>query len=85
VTTLGDWAIELGDLLILHCVNGRLNRLVSSARSEYLETPGLRVTLAGGPTRGIDAGVSALVLTRLMQCGFLWRMAQGAYVRRSSR
>jgi hypothetical protein len=60
--------------------------LVSRARSEYLEMPGLSLTASQAARLwGTGGGVSELVLTRLMQSGFLWRTPEGAYMRRSAR
>lgn len=60
--------------------------LVSRARSEYVEMPGLRLTLwQAARLWGLDTGMSERVLATLVDCGFLWRNRDGAYMRRSTR
>ena len=56
--------------------------LVYRIRGEFLEMPGLRLTLAQA-TRlwHIDAATCATVLRRLVADRFLMRTTQGAYVR----
>ena len=59
--------------------------LLLRVQSEFLEMPGLRL-----PSRqaarlwGLESSVSARVLARLEDAGFLWRTRDGAYMRRSS-
>ncbi len=55
-------------------------------RSEYLEMPGLRLTPRQA-TRlwGVDHAMAEHVLAALVECGFLRRNREGAYLRRSER
>ena len=60
--------------------------LISRARSEYLEVPGLRLTpWQAARLWGVESGMSERVLVTLVDCGFLWRNHDGAYMRRSAR
>lgn len=60
--------------------------LISRARSEYLEMPGLRLTLwQAARLWGLESDLSERVLATLVDRGFLWRNADGAYMRRSAR
>ena len=58
--------------------------LMTRVRSEFLEMPGLRLTVAQAARLwALDGPTSACVLERLAAAGFLWRGRDGAYLRAS--
>ena len=60
--------------------------LIVRVRSEFLEMPGLRLTLRQAATLwGLDGEVSERVLARLLDSGLLRQTTDGAYVRQSGR
>jgi len=60
--------------------------LLWRARSEYLEMPGLKLTpRQAARLWGVEYATSEHVLATLVECGFLWRNREGAYVRSSER
>jgi hypothetical protein len=59
-------------------------RLRQRVRAEFLEMPGLKLTLVqAARIFGVDARQSAALLADLVDEGFLGRDARGAYLRRS--
>jgi hypothetical protein len=58
-------------------------RLLLRARGEYLEMPGLRLTLAQA-TRlwGLEQGLALALMEALVETGFLARTGDGRYCRR---
>jgi hypothetical protein len=59
-------------------------RLRQRVRAEFLEMPGLKLTLAqAARIFGVDTPQSAALLSELVDEGFLARDARGAYLRRS--
>ena len=62
----------------------RLRPLIYRARGEYLEMPGLRLTVAQAARLwALDPLMSAQVLDDLARTGFLVRSRDGAYLRPS--
>jgi len=60
--------------------------LLVRVRSEFLEMPGLRLTIRQAARLwGLEGAVSERVLARLEDAGFLLRTRDGAYMRRSQR
>lgn len=60
--------------------------LLVRVRSEFLEMPGLRLTIRQAARLwGLEGAISARVLARLEDAGFLLRTRDGAYMRRSRR
>lgn len=60
--------------------------LISRARSEYLEMPGLKLTpWQAARLWGLESAMSEQVLATLVDGGFLWRNSDGVYMRRSAR
>lgn len=58
--------------------------LLVRVRSEFLEMPGLRLTLRQAARLwGLEGAMSEHLLTRLVESGFLRRTRDGAYMRRS--
>jgi hypothetical protein len=58
--------------------------LISRARGEYLEMPGLSLTVPQAQRLwGLDGVACRQVLQGLIEAGFLKRRADGTYVRRS--
>jgi hypothetical protein len=56
--------------------------LVPRVRCEFLEMPGLRLTVAQAARLwALDQTTSAQILSMLTTTGFLWRNPTGAYVR----
>lgn len=59
--------------------------LLSRARGEYLEMPGLSLTVPQAQRLwGLDSVACRQVLQGLIEAGFLKRRADGTYVRRTS-
>jgi hypothetical protein len=59
-----------------------LQAIVTRARAEFLEMPGLRLTAAQARRLWtLDAQVCAAVLTELLACRFLKRVGGDAYIR----
>jgi hypothetical protein len=59
-----------------------VSSLVVRARSEFVEMPGLRLTVAQASRLwALDRPTSERVLERLESAGFLWRGRDGAYLR----
>lgn len=59
--------------------------LLSRARGEYLEMPGLSLTLEQAQRLwALDFGTCAGVLANLVGSGFLTRRRDGSYIRRAS-
>ena len=59
------------------------NRLVERARGEYLEMPGLQLTISQAQRLwGLDGETCAALLTALIEQRFLLRTAAGTHVRR---
>ncbi len=59
--------------------------LLVRVRSEFLEMPGLRLTpRQAARLWGLEGPMSELLLTRLVDSGFLRRTRDGAYTRRSA-
>ena len=59
--------------------------LISRARGEYLEMPGLSLTVRQAQRLwGLDNTACSQVLQGLIEAGFLKRRADGTYVRRST-
>lgn len=57
-------------------------RLLARARGEYLEMPGLQLTVSQAARLwALDRATSEDVLERLVSAGFLWRSQVGAYLR----
>jgi hypothetical protein len=60
--------------------------LISRIRSEFLEMPGLKLTVRQASRLwGIESATSERLLMRLTDAGFLWRSHDGAYTRASGR
>jgi hypothetical protein len=60
--------------------------LLARVRSEFLEMPGLRLTIwQAARLWGLEGALSERVLARLEEAGFLLRTSDGAYTRRSAR
>ena len=60
--------------------------LLVRARSEFLEMPGLRLTIRQAARLwGLEGPLSEGVLARLEDAGFLRRTHDGAYMRQSAR
>lgn len=59
--------------------------LLSRARGEYLEMPGLSLTVRQAQRLwGLDSSACSQVLQGLIEAGFLKRRPDGTYVRRAS-
>ncbi len=59
--------------------------LFARARGEYLEMPGLSLTLEQAQRLwALDGGTCARLLSALVQAGFLRKRRDGAYVRRGT-
>lgn len=59
-------------------------RLLLRVRGEYLEMPGLRLTLPQAARLwGLDQGLALALLEALVEAGFLARTSDGRYCRRS--
>jgi hypothetical protein len=59
--------------------------LLARVRSEFLEMPGLRLTIwQAARLWGLEGALSERVLARLEEAGFLLRTSDGAYTRRSA-
>jgi hypothetical protein len=62
----------------------RIDQLVTRIRAEYLELPGLRLTLSQASRLfGIERGACEHVLTELVSHRFLKTMGDGSFIRRS--
>jgi hypothetical protein len=62
-----------------------VSALLLRARSEFLEMPGLRLTIAQAARLwGLDRMTSECLLNCLVATGFLWRRRDGAYLRVSA-
>jgi hypothetical protein len=60
--------------------------LLARVRSEFLEMPGLRLTIwQAARLWGLEWALSERVLARLEEAGFLLRTSDGAFTRRSGR
>ena len=60
--------------------------LLSRIRSEFLEMPGLKLTVRQAARLwGLESATSERLLARLADAGFLWRSRDGAYMRTSGR
>jgi hypothetical protein len=60
--------------------------LLARVRSEFLEMPGLRLTIwQAARLWGLEGALSERVLARLEEAGFLLRTSDGAFMRRSAR
>ena len=60
--------------------------LLSRIRSEFLEMPGLKLTVRQAARLwGLESATSERLLARLADAGFLWRSHDGAYTRASGR
>ena len=60
--------------------------LISRIRSEFLEMPGLKLTVRQAARLwGLESATSERLLARLADAGFLWRSPDGAYTRMSGR
>jgi DNA-binding IclR family transcriptional regulator len=60
--------------------------LLSRIRSEFLEMPGLKLTVRQAARLwGLERATSERLLARLADAGFLWRSRDGAYTRMSER
>jgi hypothetical protein len=60
--------------------------LLARVRGEFLEMPGLRLTIwQAARLWGLEGAVSERVLARLEEAGFLLRTGDGAFMRRSVR
>ena len=60
--------------------------LMSRIRSEFLEMPGLKLTVRQAARLwGLERATSERLLARLAEAGFLWRSRDGAYTRMSGR
>ena len=56
--------------------------LMSRIRSEFLEMPGLKLTVQQAARLwGLERATSERLLARLADAGFLWRSRDGAYTR----
>lgn len=65
-----------------HAIVDRWLRLI---RAEYLEAPGLRVTLAEARRFwGLDARITTRVFENLVNVGFLKQTRAGVYLRRGA-
>jgi hypothetical protein len=59
-------------------------QLLARARGEYLEMPGLQLTVSQAARLwALDRSTSEEVLERLVSAGFLWRSQVGTYLRAS--
>ena len=59
-------------------------QLLARARGEYLEMPGLQLTVSQAARLwALDRTTSHEVLERLVSAGFLWRNHVGTYLRAS--
>lgn len=59
--------------------------LISRARGEYLEMPGLSLTVRQAQRLwGLDGAACSQVLQGLIEAGFLKRRSDGTYVRQTS-
>ena len=62
----------------------RIEQLVTRIRAEYIELPGLRLTLSQASRLfGIDRAACEHVLTELVSHRFLKTMGDGSFIRRS--
>lgn len=60
--------------------------LTSRIRSEFLEMPGLKLTVRQAARLwGLESGTSERLLTLLAEAGFLGRLADGSYTLASGR
>jgi hypothetical protein len=58
------------------------HRMLDRIRAEYLEMPGMRLTTQQVQRLcGVDASLCQLVMDSLLEMRFLWRHADGTYVR----
>jgi hypothetical protein len=64
--------------------DGSARQLLARARGEYLEMPGLQLTVSQAARLwALDRATSEEVLERLVSIGFLWRSQVGTYLRAS--
>ena len=62
----------------------RIDQLVTRIRAEYLELPGLRLTLSQASRLfGVERSACEHVLAELVSHRFLKTMGDGSYIRRS--
>ena len=70
---------------VQHGDDDRLSSMMCRARGEYLEMPGLRLTVPQAARLwALDPVMSAQVLDDLARTGFLVRARDGAYLRPSA-
>jgi hypothetical protein len=56
--------------------------LLARARGEFIEMPGLKLTVAQAARLwALDGGTSREILEHLVASGFLWRSPRGAYLK----
>jgi hypothetical protein len=61
---------------------GAARQLLARARGEFLEMPGLQLTVSQAARLwALDRTTSETVLERLVSAGFLWRSQVGTYLR----
>jgi hypothetical protein len=84
MTTLAEGITSVRKEARSRIAPGSPERLVERIRAEFLEMPGLKLTLRqAGRVFGIDARQSECVLAALVAEGVLVRDAHGAFRRRS--
>jgi hypothetical protein len=65
--------------------DGAMSALLTRVKGEYLEMPGLQLTLPQAARFwGLDSRTSEWVLEHLVDAGFLWRTGRGMYGRRTA-